>query len=69
MSRRIVVVVSRRGDLPEFPRERLITADRYLGGADGTERQATVVNLCRSYRYRSKGYYASLLADAREGSD
>ena len=24
-----------------------------------------MVNLCRSYRYRSKGYYVSLIADAR----
>jgi glutathione synthase/RimK-type ligase-like ATP-grasp enzyme/gamma-glutamyl:cysteine ligase YbdK (ATP-grasp superfamily) len=65
VSGRVVVVVSRRGDLPELPRERLVTADRYLGGGEGTERDATVVNLCRSHRYRSKGYYVSLIADAR----
>ena len=45
---------------------RLHTADEYLAGEAGTEdEQLTVVNLCRSYRYLSKGYYVSLLADAR----
>ncbi|MBV9108862.1 MAG: RimK-like ATPgrasp N-terminal domain-containing protein, partial [Gemmatimonadetes bacterium] len=28
--------------------------------------RATVVNLCRSTRYGSRGYYVSLLADARK---
>ncbi len=42
------------------------TADEYLQGAAGTIDEAlTVVNLCRSYQYLSKGYYVSLLADAR----
>ncbi len=29
------------------------------------ERELRVINLCRSYRYRSLGYYCSLLAEAR----
>ena len=65
MSGRVHVVVSSPDDLPELPADRLITADRYLAGVDGIARGATVVNLCRSYRYRSKGYYVSLIADAR----
>lgn len=64
MSRRIVVVVSRPSDLPELAPERLVTADAYLDGAEAG-RDVTVVNLCRSYRYRTKGYYVSLIADAR----
>ncbi len=43
-----------------------MTADEYLAGGEAlAEPAAVVVNLCRSYRYRSKGYYVSLLADAR----
>jgi len=43
------------------------TADRYLEGDDaGTlDDGRWVVNLCRSYSYLSKGYYVSLVADAR----
>ncbi len=43
-----------------------VSADEYLEGARGSsDRSAAVVNLCRSYAYLSKGYYVSLLADAR----
>lgn len=65
MSTRLVVVVSAAEDLVELPSDRLVTADRYLAGVEGLGRGDTVVNLCRSYRYRSKGYYVSLIADAR----
>jgi glutathione synthase/RimK-type ligase-like ATP-grasp enzyme len=42
------------------------TADRYLGGEGGTlDEGLVVVNLCRSYQYLSKGYYVSLVAEAR----
>jgi len=42
------------------------TADDYLAGGAGTlDESVTVVNLCRSYQYLSKGYYVSLLAEAR----
>lgn len=65
MSRRILVVVSKAGDLPEVPPDRLVTADSYLAREAIAGGDATVVNLCRSYRYRTKGYYVSLIADAR----
>ena len=43
------------------------SADQYLEGKGNTlEEGAVVLNLCRSYQYLSKGYYVSLLADARE---
>jgi glutathione synthase/RimK-type ligase-like ATP-grasp enzyme len=43
-----------------------ISADRYLEGApEALEEGLVVVNLCRSYQYLSKGYYVSLLAEAR----
>ncbi|HEX2165245.1 MAG TPA: RimK family protein, partial [Thermoanaerobaculia bacterium] len=43
-----------------------MSADRYLEGVPGSlEEGLVVVNLCRSYQYLSKGYYVSLLAEAR----
>jgi glutathione synthase/RimK-type ligase-like ATP-grasp enzyme len=43
-----------------------VSADRYLEGAPDTLPEGlVVVNLCRSYQYLSKGYYVSLLAEAR----
>ena len=60
----VIVVVSEPKDLIEVPSA--ISADDYLAGRlDTTREKATVVNLCRSWRYLSKGYYVSLLADAR----
>ncbi len=42
------------------------SAHDYLGGEEGTDAEGlTVINLCRSYQYLSRGYYVSLLADAR----
>lgn len=44
-----------------------VTADRYLQGDDPEtlEDGRWVINLCRAYSYLSRGYYVSLLADAR----
>ena len=43
-----------------------ISADRYLEGEGPSLAEgATVVNLCRSYAYLSRGYYVSLVAEAR----
>ncbi len=47
------------------PRVRVITADAFLDGAPASRAPVPVVNLCRSTRYGSRGYYVSLLADAR----
>jgi glutathione synthase/RimK-type ligase-like ATP-grasp enzyme len=63
---RVIVVVSSPADGRDLPEAATVTADRYLAGApELNERGAIVVNLCRSWRYGSKGYYVSLLADAR----
>ncbi|MGI9181042.1 MAG: glutamate-cysteine ligase family protein [Longimicrobiaceae bacterium] len=67
MSRRqLLFVVSTPADAAGMPKERVLTADRYLEGRETfSDRRLVVVNLARSYRYRTKGYYVSLLADAR----
>jgi glutathione synthase/RimK-type ligase-like ATP-grasp enzyme/gamma-glutamyl:cysteine ligase YbdK (ATP-grasp superfamily) len=65
-ARRVVIVVSDLADAAELPRERVVVADDYLAGSgESVGRDVVVINLCRSYRYRTKGYYVSLLADAR----
>jgi hypothetical protein len=61
-----IVVVTSRKDLPaDLPG--VVTANEFLtGGARWAKPRATVVNLCRSLRYLSKGYYVSLLGSARD---
>ncbi|HSU17840.1 glutamate-cysteine ligase family protein [Longimicrobium sp.] len=64
--RRVLVVVSDARDADGLPGEMVVDADRYLEGAgELSDPRATVVNLCRTTRYGSRGYYVSLLADAR----
>ncbi|HEX2202938.1 MAG TPA: glutamate-cysteine ligase family protein [Longimicrobium sp.] len=64
--RRVLVVVSDPRDAEGLPPEKVVLADRYLEGGDAcADPRAVVVNLCRSFRYGGKGYYVSLLADAR----
>ncbi|CBL45000.1 Glutathione synthase/Ribosomal protein S6 modification enzyme (glutaminyl transferase) [gamma proteobacterium HdN1] len=51
---------------PYFPSDNVITFEDYLTQGHGSRHARTqVINLCRSYRYLSKGYYCSLLAEAR----
>jgi len=46
--------------------ETVVTAAQYLGSGSCHVKPGTVVlNLCRSYKYLSIGYYCSLLAEAR----
>lgn len=61
------VVVENLADWqPYYPSQDVITFDKYLEKIKDTrERRVRVINLCRSYRYLSTGYYCSLLAEAR----
>ncbi|HYW13146.1 MAG TPA: glutamate-cysteine ligase family protein [Longimicrobium sp.] len=67
MSRsRVIAVVSNQEDAKGLPEGIAVPADRYLEGGQALGEPGTVVvNLCRSWKYGSKGYYVSLLADAR----
>src|SRR5690606_33306865 len=60
----VLIVLSDLEDIPELA-DRAVAADQYLSSQEHHPSGSTVVNLCRSYRYRSKGYYVSLVADAR----
>lgn len=60
-------VVNHRSELPgEIPGIDIVTARAYLSDKAYAEHSNTkVVNLCRTLRYQSRGYYVSLLAEAR----
>ncbi|TVP59249.1 MAG: ATP-grasp domain-containing protein [Halomonadaceae bacterium] len=61
---RLSLIVDKTADWKAFyPTEDLRTAQQYLDEA-GLEPQR-VINLCHSYKYLSRGYYVSLLAEAR----
>lgn len=62
-----IVVVEQEGDwVPDDPSIPVLTAKQYLEDAPESSRgPLRVINLCRSYRYLSVGYYCSLLAEAR----
>ena len=63
----ILLVVDDPANWPlEIPGIALVSGRRYLTDPDFAQRRGTVVfNLCRSYAYKSLGYYVSLLAEAR----
>jgi glutathione synthase/RimK-type ligase-like ATP-grasp enzyme len=62
-----LVVVNHPRDWPfEIEGMRIVTARDYLTDPAYTENQsARVLNLCRTERYQGRGYYVSLLAEAR----
>jgi glutathione synthase/RimK-type ligase-like ATP-grasp enzyme len=64
---RLVIVVEQRKDWPETVAPyQVVTAAQFLDPAgNDTAPGTTVINLCRSYKYLSVGYYCSLLGEAR----
>ena len=65
MSKQFVVVDRLEDWSPYYPSENLIAVEEYLGGDPSPELPSQVINLCRDYKYQGKGYYCSLLAEAR----
>lgn len=61
------LVVAERQDHSLLKGVALRTPEEYLEGRvqDTLSESVTLINLCRSYQYLSRGYYVSLLADAR----
>lgn len=64
---RLVIVVEHLKDWPDANTPyQVVTAARFLQYPELQEAPGTtVINLCRSYKYLSIGYYCSLLAEAR----
>jgi glutathione synthase/RimK-type ligase-like ATP-grasp enzyme len=62
-----LVIVDKVGDWkPHFPELKTATARDYITSPEFANRRGLhVINLCRSYRYLSLGYYCSILAEAR----
>jgi glutathione synthase/RimK-type ligase-like ATP-grasp enzyme len=61
-----VFVVNRQQDWPfEIPGSSVATARAYLTDPAYISMDAQVLNLCRADRYQGRGYYVSLLAEAR----
>ena len=65
MTRPTLMVVEGKHGWPEIPGAQVIDATTYLTKPDRVRGAARVLNLCRSLRYQSAGYYVSLLAEAR----
>jgi len=66
MAEHLLLVENESDWKPGFPRLPVVTARDYLAGGDlAAKKDLRVINLCRSYRYLSVGYYCSLLAEAR----
>jgi glutathione synthase/RimK-type ligase-like ATP-grasp enzyme len=66
MSSHLVLIEKPEDWLPVFPKVQTLTAREYLGQPALLEHRGIhLINLCRSYRYLSTGYYCSLLANAR----
>lgn len=66
MTTPLVVVENLKDWHPDYPAVPLVSARDYLSGVDQLKaRDIRIINLCRSYRYLSLGYYCSLLAEPR----
>lgn len=65
MNKYIVVNHPENWDI-SFEHIRIISAQEYLTDPNFSKlKQARIFNLCKDYSYQSKGYYVSLLAEAR----
>src|SRR5256714_256149 len=61
-----VIVIDQKQNWFEIPDATVLTARRYLSEPDvGHQGAVRVLNLCRTGRYQGRGYYVSLVAEAR----
>ena len=59
-----VIVTDQKHEWFEVPGATILAAPRYLAESE-FGREARVLNLCRTHRYQGRGYYVSLVAQAR----
>src|SRR5437763_16012697 len=61
-----VIVTDQKQNWFEIPDAAVLTARRYLSEPEvGNQGAVRVLNLCRTGRYQGRGYYVSLVAEAR----
>ena len=62
-----VIVTDQKQGWLEIPGATVVTAGRYLAETEsgGPESSVRVLNFCRTVRYQGRGYYVSLVAEAR----
>src|SRR5215213_9332879 len=61
-----LIVTDQKQTWFEVPDASVLTARRYLAEPDsGNQGTVRVLNLCRTGRYQGRGYYVSLIAEAR----
>jgi len=66
MSSHLILIENPKDWRPDYPEVPVVSAKDYLSRPEYLKlKGARVINLCRSYRYLSTGYYCSLLAEAR----
>lgn len=66
MTNQIIIVENLKDWRAEYPEATVVDVDDYLTSPDYFKmRNVQVINLARSYRYQSVGYYCALLAQAR----
>ena len=67
MPNQIVLVEQKRDWHKDYPNVQVVAAKDYISDPQYFKlKDAKIINLCRSYRYLSIGYYCSLLAEARK---
>src|SRR5215211_7847273 len=63
---RNVIAIDQKQEWFDIPGAIVVTARQYLsGGESGLDGSVRMLNLCRTGRYQGRGYYVSLLAEAR----
>lgn len=66
MAKHLIIVEDIEDWRPYFPSDQVIAVDDYLQLAPAaSDKRAQIINLCRSLDYLSRGYYCSMVAEAR----
>src|SRR5438552_14964051 len=60
-----LIVIDHKQDWLEIPDATVVVARRYLAQPETDRASVRVLNFCRTGRYQGRGYYVSLVAEAR----
>src|SRR5687768_13994259 len=69
MTKHFVITDKGKNGIPEHPERLIISATDFISNNSPVDlrkdRRLKAINLCTNYNYLGKGYYVSLLAEAR----